>query len=90
MGDAYEINLTSPPISPRHLKTNTNAVKKFVDLFKNTIKNRIYKKSRKVKVLTSKPCYLRINDKKETETAEGQPSYDFIDVLGANMKEDDI
>lgn len=88
--DAYEIDLEQSSKLSRHLETDKKSVKKWIDISKNTAKNRIYRKSRLSKVLADKSCFLKINDKKEKETSEDASTYEYIDVLRTNMLKEDI
>lgn len=77
-------------IPPPRLQTDKEIVKVFIDFAKNSKKNRLYKNSKKHKMIAEKSIYLRINDKKEKKTAKKSPSYDFIDSYDANIKIENV
>lgn len=88
--EATSLSITSPPMLSPHFQTDKTIIKVFVGIIKDSKRNRIFKKSRKYKIVIDKPVYLKVNDKKGKSTAKKIPQYDFIDCFETNIAEEDI
>lgn len=84
--DAKTVVLKTSSILLSRFQINKDIIKIFVELIKNSKKNKIYKNSKDHKMVTEKPMYLKINDKKSNKIAKKSSLYDFIDSYGVNFK----
>lgn len=66
MNETIEINFSKSSKAFRRSRIKKFTIRRFVGLFKNCTKNRIYKRTDKFKILARTSCFLRINDKKNS------------------------